>query len=184
MRGWWTRSRGVPAEAYAAWRASMAERPGCPARVLSWAPTLEQGLVLLSPALASATDHDGWRHVGWHEIERGGWNSETRRLSWQTYAGHREALELPDPARVPEVFAERVAASIVFERFVPAAPGSDRGVVVSGRRDLADLPSRRTGPTEIFWHTTVTRGVTWATPGVRELADAALTQLRREYADR
>ena len=76
------------------------------------------------------------------------------------------------------MFQERVAASIVFERFVPLTAGSDRGVVVNGRRDLAD------GPTQISWHATLTRGVTWRTPGARELADSAMAELRDEYDER
>jgi hypothetical protein len=87
-------------------------------------------------------------------------------------------VSLTDPAKVPAVFQERVAASIVFERFVPLTDRSDRGVVVNGRRDLAE------GPVAIGWHATLTRGVTWRTPGVRDLADAAILELRREYDER
>ena len=168
----------MPPEAHASWRTTLTEVRGRPARILAWAPVVDDGLVLLSPAVVSVLRDDDWRHVGWHEIERGGWNAETEQLRWQTYAGARGAVALPDPARVPEVFKERVDASIVFERFVPLGGSGDRGVIVSGRRDLAQ------GPTEISWHATLTRGVTWRTPGVRELADAAMVELRREYDER
>jgi hypothetical protein len=168
----------VPPEAHATWRATLTAMPGRAARILAWAPVVDGGLVLLSPAVVSVLRPEGWRHVGWHEIERGGWNGETEQLRWQTYGGARSALALPDPARVPEVFKERVDASIVFERFLPVGGSGERGVIVSGRRDLAD------GPTEISWHTTLTRGVTWRTPGVRELADSAMVELRREYDER
>ena len=177
-RRWWSRSRGVPTDAHASWRASLSQLPGRPARILAWAPTVDGGLVLLSPAVISALRDAGWRQHGWHEIERGGWNAETAQLSWQTYAGTRGAAVLPDPARVPEVFRERVDASVVFERFVPLGGAGERGVVVSGRRDLAG------GGTDLTWHTTLTRGVTWRTPGVRELADTSLAALRREYDER
>lgn len=160
---------------YGSWRSSLAESPGRPTRVLAWAPTSEEGMVVLSPAALSISSRDGWRHVGWHEIERGGWNSETAQLHWQTYAGARGAALLPDPGRVPEAFKERIDATVAVERFFPIAAGSDRGVVISGRRDLAD------GPTTIDWHATLTRGVTWRTPGARELADAAMAELRRGY---
>ena len=26
------------------------------------------------------------KHVGWHEIERGGWNAELQKLTWVHYA--------------------------------------------------------------------------------------------------
>ena len=178
VRRWWSRSRGVPPEAHATWRATLTSVPGRPARILAWAPVADGGLVLLSPAAVSVLRDDRWRHLGWHEIERGGWNAETEQLRWQTYGGARGAVALPDPARVPEVFRERIDASIVFERFVPVGGAGERGVVVNGRRDLAG------GTTEISWHATLTRGVTWRTPGVRELADTALVALRREYDER
>ena len=160
VRRWWSRSRGVPPQAHATWRTSLVAVPGRPVRILAWAPVVDDGLVLLSPAVLSVLRAGDWRHLGWHEIERGGWNVETEQLRWQTYGGVRGAAALPDPARVPEVFKERVGAS------------------VSGRRDLAQ------GPTEISWHATLTRGVTWRTPGVRELADSAMAELRREYDER
>jgi hypothetical protein len=156
----------------------LGQTPGRQSRLLAWTTTAEGGLVLLSPAALSVLAADGWRHAGWHEIERGGWNAETGQLRWQTYSGQRGAVALPDPAQVPVVFRERVAASIVFEKFVPLADGSNRGLVVNGRRDLAD------GTTSIGWHATLTRGVTWRTPGVRELADAAVAAVRHEYDER
>ena len=168
----------MPPEAHATWRTTLTAVAGRPARILAWAPVVDDGLVLLSPAALSVLRDDDWRHLGWHEIERGGWNAETEQLRWQTYGGARGAVALPDPARVPEVFKERVDASVVFERFVALGGSGDRGVIVSGRRDLAH------GPTEISWHTSLTRGVTWRTPGVRELADAAMAELRREYDER
>lgn len=178
MRRWWSRSRGIPAEAYATWREGLATEPGRPPRILAWASSVD-GIVVVSPAVLSVLTGTSaeaeWRHVGWHQVERGGWNTETEQLRWQTYAGARGAATLPDPARVPEAFQERVNASIVFERFVQVGPHADRGVVVNGRRDLAEHPSR------IGWHATLTRGVTWRTPGVQEAADVAITELRREY---
>ena len=182
MRRWWSKTRGLDPNVYASWIETLAEVPGRPARILAWTHAIdtgpEPGVVVLSPAALSVRTEDAWHHVGWHEIERGGWNVETAQLRWQTYSGKRAAVGLPDPARVPAVFQERVRASIVFERFVPATPGSDRGVIINGRRDLAETPSA------IVWHTTLTRGVTWRTPGIRELADATLAEVRHEYDER
>jgi hypothetical protein len=160
---------------YATWCATLAEAPGRPARILAWTPSVGEDLVVLSPSVLSVRTGDDWRHVGWHLIERGGWNAETAQLRWQTYAGSRGAVTLPDPSRVPEVFKERVDASVVFERFVPIAAGSDRGVVINARRSLA------AGQDGIDWRVTLTRGVTWGTPGLRELTDTTLAELRREY---
>lgn len=175
VQRWWSRARGLEPDAYASWRATLAEVPGRQPRILAWTADSDGGPVVLSPAALSVRRGGDWRHVGWHEIERGGWNAETGQLRWQSYGGARGAVSLSEPAKVPAVFQERVAASIVFERFVPLPDRGDRGVVVNGRRDLAD------GPVEIDWHATLTRGVTWRTPGVRELADAAISDVRREY---
>lgn len=178
MRRWWSRTRGVPPESYATWRATLADVPGRPARILAWTPSTGDDLVVLSPSVLSVHTGGDWRHVGWHLIERGGWNAETAQLRWQTYAGSRGAVMLPDPSRVPEVFKERVDASVVFERFVPITTGSDRGVVINARRSLAE------GQADIDWHATLTRGVTWRTPGLRELTDTTLAEIRREYDGR
>ena len=31
-------------------------------------------------------DEEGWKHIGWHEIERGSWNAELGKLSWVLHA--------------------------------------------------------------------------------------------------
>lgn len=173
---WWARSRGLPPEAYQAWRASVATLSGCPQRILAWAAALP-GFAIGSPALLSFTDGDDWAHVGWHEIERGGWDSQVGALSWTLYAEPGEArprgsVELLDPGRLPELFRERVSATIAFEQFVALA--GDRGVVISARRDLRDGG-------DVTWHSTLTRGLTWKGHGVRAAADEAVTRLRTEY---
>lgn len=170
---WWSKSRGLPDAAYDAWLTSMSTEPSRPTRILAWAEA-EQGLVIASPAaLSTSTAGDLWTHIGWHAIESGGWNAETHSLTWAQYGGRRGAVRLTAPGRLPELFRERIAASIVVERFVPVA--GERGVILNGRRDLA-----QSNPV-IEWHTTLGRGVSWRTPGLRETADAALAELKREY---
>ena len=166
---WWSR-RGLPRPVYAAWMASLGELPGRPARILAWARG-PNGYVIGSPAALSWGEQE-WRHLGWHEIERGGWNAETAKLSWVQYGGRRGSVGLDPPGRVPELFRERVAASIAVERFVPVS--GDRGVIVTARRDLG-------ADDRISWHSTLTRGLTWQTDGVRAIADEAMTRLRTEF---
>ena len=135
MHRWWSRTRGIESEQYATWRATLTEVPGRQPRILAWAASADGGLVILSPAAVSERSDGDWRHTGWHEIERGGWNAETGRLHWQTYAGRRAALALADPGNLPAVFKERVDASIVFEQFVPLTAGSDRRIVAEDSGD-------------------------------------------------
>jgi hypothetical protein len=125
------------------------------------------------PAPEAEVDSDAWVHLGWHEIERGGWDEETGELSWTRYAGPPGRLTLTEPGRLPEVFRERVAASIVLEKFVPIRNG--RGVLLSGRRDLAD------GDVAIIWNSSLGRGLTWQMEGVQEATAEAIAQVRREY---
>jgi hypothetical protein len=168
---WWSRSRGLPADAYASWVASMREVAGRPARILAWAGEGDQ-LAIGSPTVLSAGGVDGWQHVGWHEIERGGWNDELRRLSWVRLDGRRGEVQLAEPGRLPELFRERVEATIVVRQFVALA--GERGVTISARRPLG-------GPGPLVWHTSLTRGLTWQTAGVQQAVDDALAETRAEF---
>lgn len=169
---WWSKARGLSDEVYTSLTESLRAEGRPVERILAWATT-DSGFCVGFPALLSTGGTEGWTHIGWHEIESGGWNSETRQLSWRGYDGKRGYISLAEPARLPELFRERVAASIAVEKFF--ALDGKRGVTVSGRRDLADPAS------EITWHSTLTRGLTWQTEGVREAAETATNQVRTEY---
>jgi hypothetical protein len=169
---WWSRARGLPTATYQSWLESMRNRPGRQTRILAWART-PGGVCIGSPSMLSYGSEPAWRHVGWHQIEHGGWNAETHKLSWSIYDGGRDFIDLVEPGRMPELFRERVSASIVAERFVPIA--GERGVTVSGRRDLG-----QTSPA-ISWHQTLGRGLSWNSDEVRTAADVALAELQAEY---
>ena len=135
---WWSRSRGLPTAVYDSWRSSLAAQPNRPARILAWAST-STGFCIASPATLSYGDEEGWTHVGWHEIERGGWNAELHKLTWALHAAPgrsspQGSLELVEPGRLPELFRERISATIAIERFVPLV--GERGVTITARRDL------------------------------------------------
>ena len=167
---WWSRSRGLPTEAYAAWL-EVHRGEQIPARILAWART-SGGFCIGGLTRLSISDGDHWTHTPWHEIERGEWNAETRSLRWKRLDGGRGAATLIEPGRMPELFRERIAATIALERFVSLA--GDRGVIITARRNLVDGGS-------ISWHSTLTRGLSWQTEGVREAADRAVAELKSEY---
>jgi hypothetical protein len=162
---------------------------GRPARILAWARAAD-GYCIGSPAALSITsapstsdeagDSGQWvvEHIGWHTIERGGWNVETGRLNWTCYPDEdgrssRGEVALVEPARIPELFRERVAASIVVQQFVLV--DASRGLTVSARRDLGGTADA------VNWQVSLGRGLSWRSPGLRELADRELDRLRVEY---
>ena len=53
------------------------------------------GVLYRQPATFSYGDERAWKHLGWHEIERGSWNAELNKLSW--VPTHRPAR--PSPRR-------------------------------------------------------------------------------------
>ena len=169
-------ARGLPRPAYDAWLTSLRAEPGRPARILAWAPVVplagEDQFCIGSPSVLSAGGASGWGHVGWHVIEHGGWKAELHQLSWVLLDGHRGAVQTEDPGRLPELFRERVEATIVVKRYV--ALSGDRGVLVSARRDLGAGGA-------ITWHTRLTRGLSLTTPGVADAVETALAQTRAEY---
>jgi len=173
---WWSRSRGLPRDVHTSWLESLRTAPGRPPRILAWAggdgPAASATYCLGSPAVLSWGGVDGWQHVGWHLVERGGWNAELRELSWVQLDGRRGAVRLAEPGRLPELFRERVEATIVVRQFVPLS--GERGVTVSARRNLA-------AGGEITWHTSLTRGLSTRTAGVQEAVDDALAATRAEY---
>lgn len=168
---WWSRTRGLDRPVYDAYVASLGPEASRP-QILAWAHA-QDGVCIGGKALLSWGGLDAWTHVGWHEIEHGGWNVENHTLSWTLYGGQRGRVLLTEPGRLPELFRERVAASIVCKKFVPV--DDTRGVTIAGRRDLG------ASDPVISWHSTLGRGLTWQTDGVREVSEAALAQVKVEY---
>lgn len=162
---------------------------GAHPRLLAWAPTsggygvgspatLSYGAVDATPDGAVEAGPDlRWQHLGWHQIQQGGWDADTSSLRWTEVAepgvaGREGSLELLAPGRLPELFRERIAATIAVERFFTLS--GTRGVIVTARRDLGRNNT-------ISWHTSLTGGLTWQTAGVREAAGRAVAELRSEY---
>lgn len=169
---WWTKTRGLPKDTYASWSTSLASHPGRQLRILAWA-ALVKGVCIGSPSALSYTDENGWTHFGWHQIVRGGWDSKTRRLAWELDDGTLGSIDVVEPGRLPELFRERVAASIMVEKFVPIV--GSRGVMINGRRDLSEVD------TPIHWHTTLTRGLSWQDEAVSAAVEDAVRAVRSEY---
>lgn len=79
---------------------------------------------------------DGWGQILWHQIERGGWNVKNRQLHWLTTEATTDELELIEPGNLPQLFKERVNATIACSEDVPLRSGGS--AIISARRNLAE----------------------------------------------
>jgi len=178
--------RGLDRSVRSRWHASAKAAGLEPGNLLGWEPTADGGYCVASVGLLSLAGSTGtdWTHIGWHRMERGGYDKDTATLHWQLYADEpgqeTGEVRLQDPGRLPEIFRDRVAASIAVEHFI-ALEGARKvknvepGVIISGRRDLA----RPDAPIE--WRASLPRGLDWDVPGLRDLGEASIIRLRGEY---
>lgn len=151
-------------------RAELAEALGGAPRALAWGRT-DGGrpVVGLADRLA-IRDPEGWRCVAWQAIDRGGWDPATARLRW-TCGGVDGGVHLTETGQLPDLFRERVAASIVLQQAVEL--GGRKRATISARRD----PGAASGPIE--WRVALPAGDLDADQ--RRVLDAEVGRLRAEY---
>jgi hypothetical protein len=118
-------------------------------------------------------DGSGWAEQPWHEVEHGGWDGESGTLSWTTTSGDRHAIRLTEPRGLPDLFNERVTATIVATRTLDL--GRHLKGVLTGRRDLSP------GATGVLWHVTPGHGTTAADLANDPLVSLELERLHSEY---
>ncbi len=139
-------------------------------RVLAWAYGADGPVVGLAGQLA-IREADNWRFVPWHEIASGGWDSDSGRLRWRLTDGGDGEVLLRDPGSLPDLFRERVGASIVVQERFELSRG--RAAMIVARRPLDDERA------PLLW--TVTRhGGSFDTAQLDQ-AEAELARLRAEY---
>ena len=157
---------GLPSEDFR----SLGEAIGGRVRVLAWARGADGVVVGLPDRLAIQT-RDGWRFVGWHDIDKGGWDAPSGRLRWTLLDGAADDVVLAEPGSLPDLFRERVGASIVVQQRFELGRG--RAAMIVARRRLGDgrhpliwSLSRHGGPFDV---------------AQSDQAEAELARLRREY---
>lgn len=114
-----------------------------------------------------------WRQVPWHEIERGAWDEQTRRLRWTEISGARTELALTETGRLTDFFNERVTASIACTRVVELATKGT--AVITARRDLGE-PDR-----PLIWRVAPGKGVSLEEVEADPLVALEYERLRAEY---
>lgn len=129
---------------------------------LAWTEVAQQWLVATTGFLVVPGRE---QTLAWHEVVRAAWDEPV--LEVQAPEGmYRFVLEQPD--RIPQVVNERVKASVLIQHHVPLV--GEQGVRLVARRPP--------GGDEIIWRVTFDVGLDPDDPGLREAADAALTELR------
>ncbi len=144
--------------------ASLDASVGGGAKVLAWAPTADGHAVGLADRLA-ISDAGDWRFVEWHEIETGGWNREAAALRWVKTDGSEGGVTLVDPGGLPELFMERVEATIVVR--LPYESLGGRQVTITARRGLG-------ADQQIVWG--------WSAPDRSRLSAAVVSDVEAEVA--
>ncbi|MGL5406335.1 MAG: hypothetical protein ACRDAX_06055 [Propionibacteriaceae bacterium] len=140
-------------------------------RVLAWAQTLD-GVVVGLPDRLSIRRGELWEHLRWDEVINGGWDNQQGVLRWTTADG-AGSISLEEPGRVPELFRERVQASIMVNQQVDIE-GSD-GITVTARRNPSDTRS------ELSWLALPLGTTDLNDPKIRALADEAVASIRSDW---
>ncbi|MGB2766269.1 MAG: hypothetical protein WBC14_04190 [Propionicimonas sp.] len=151
---------------------SLAAFLGSRPRILAWSRTTTGYLVGLSDRFAHQVD-GAWAQTPWHQIQRGHWDEKTSSLTWTDADGRDCQASLSHPGRFPELFTERVTASVLFQRRVDLGRG--RYLIVALRRELGG------SSTQTHWTVVPGGGADLQEPGARAAADQALAATRAEY---
>jgi hypothetical protein len=150
---------------------SLTQAAGGKVRVLAWA---EHGLapevgyaVALLESFAFCAD-GAWTFIDWAQIDRGSWNGAQKTLNVVVADGRKYQFAFAAPGQLPEVFVERVNASIVFAHNLEI---DGHRAVISKRRSLAK------GAGQGEWRVTAAVGLDPSDPSLL----AELERLRAEF---
>ena len=151
--------------------AELAKALGHKPRVLAEAEGPD-GVALIGTRTHIAVRRDGqWQTFGWHEVERGSWNGETRTFRWTSMDGEKHHATLDDEGRMPELFKERVDASTLATQHYDLRVGDVRIVL---RRALDDTA-------ETKFYAVASRGAKLTDPDTRALVIEETDRIRAEY---
>ncbi len=132
-----------------------------------------EGFVALLRDRMVVRRRQGWQLVAWTDIQRGGWDSDNRRLYWQMTDGTRSEVELNQSSALPHAFAERVRASIVAWRQVELDDELGTVQVVGRRRPGSDEP--------ISWQVEGLGRCDLGNPKVQSIVLGLVEEMRAEY---
>jgi hypothetical protein len=135
----------------------------------------ETGSVVATDRRLLVSQGGGYHSIGWETVERATWDGNTEVLAITQTAplGSRpfqHRLRVAPAGGFLDVVREQVTSSVVISRYVPIE--GEYGVRITGRR--------QPGRAGLAWFVAVDTGLSKDAPGVRELIDSAVKQVRAE----
>lgn len=142
-------------------------------RVLAWAES-PNGIVVALPDRLVVREGEAWRDTPWRDVISGGWDSRDGALTWTTASGGHDRVALTEPGTLPELFRERVTASIVLSEHVDV-PGTPHGITLTARRNPA---APRSG---LSWVPIAQPGTDLSNPEVARAVAQVVADIRANY---
>lgn len=121
--------------------------------------------------LAVRQASERWRLIGYHTISHGGWDQAANEFWWVERDGQSYRFGLDAPGRLPELFRERMTATVVCDQLVAEGPNQVR---VIARRDLADPAA------PLLWESQRLKGQA-NDPALERLRERALQAAKLDY---
>jgi len=132
---------------------------------LAWASTSDGGVVAGLPDALAVGHPDGWAMTGWEAIDHGRFDRDSATLTWSTADGGGRSVTLQGLGRLPELFVERVEASIVAQW--PVEWDGGRATIVARRN-----PGR--ADAVVHWRVVAPSGTATDTPEAGQALAGAL----------
>lgn len=147
-------------------------------RPLAWANDQDGRWYVGTDRALHLADGEGYRRVGWEQIERADWQHDDARLVVVEVAAWgapepRTEIAVDEAGKLLELVRERVTKSVVTTVYARVRGRS--GLSVIGRRSPA-------GDGPIMWSYLLAEGLDPADPEVAEVAERTLAEAERELA--
>ena len=147
-------------------------------RALAWANDRSGRWYVGTDRALHLANGDGFRRIGWEQVERADWQRDTSTLSVVEVSPWGEPeprtdIEVDDPGQLLELLRERVTKSVVVTIF--ARVRGRAGLSVVGRRSpVGDGP--------IVWSYLLAEGLDPTDPEVVDVAERTLQEAEQELA--
>ena len=113
-----------------------------------------------------------WTVWPWAEVGGGAWKAEAQRFRFRTIDNQQHEISLTEVNRLPEVFRERVNASMVVSTVLDVARGQ---VQIVARRGLG-------ADSALHWYAIPSGGADLGDEATRAIVVAETDRLKSEYA--